>query len=128
MDMSGIWDQLQDIGGDADAADWRTGLDEDSRQRIVNKITETLKRHLPFSGEEGLREIKKIAIRFEEKTFASAISQSDYLRKISLKMLSMETTPRNPTDNSTQVNAVGNTSQNTHDPGNGDSMYIQLNI
>ncbi|CAA2983272.1 mediator of RNA polymerase II transcription subunit 15a-like isoform X1 [Olea europaea subsp. europaea] len=78
--------------------------------------TETLKRHLPFSGEEGLREIKKIAIRFEEKTFASAISQSDYLRKISLKMLSMETTPRNPTDNSTQVNAVGNTSQNTHDP------------
>ncbi|XP_022860700.1 mediator of RNA polymerase II transcription subunit 15a-like isoform X2 [Olea europaea var. sylvestris] len=128
MDMSGIWDQLQDIGGDADVADWRTGLDEDSRQRIVNKITETLKRHLPFSGEEGLREIKKIAIRFEEKTFASAISQSDYLRKISLKMLSMETTPRNPTDNSTQVNAVGNTSQNTHDPGNGDSMYIQLNI
>ncbi|XP_022860703.1 mediator of RNA polymerase II transcription subunit 15a-like isoform X3 [Olea europaea var. sylvestris] len=86
MDMSGIWDQLQDIGGDADVADWRTGLDEDSRQRIVNKIikimmlrvyrTETLKRHLPFSGEEGLREIKKIAIRFEEKTFASAISQS----------------------------------------------------
>lgn len=38
MDMSGIWDQVQDIGGDADAADWRTGLDEDARQRIVNKM------------------------------------------------------------------------------------------
>ncbi|CAI9770439.1 unnamed protein product [Fraxinus pennsylvanica] len=131
-----IWAQDQDMGGDADAADWRTQLPEDARQRSINKIMDTLKRHLHFSGEEGiqehkkigqegLQELKKIAIRFEEKTFASATSQSDYLRIISLKMLTLETRSQNPTDNSIQFNAAGNTSQNTHDPGNGDSWYIQ---
>ncbi|KAK1295055.1 Mediator of RNA polymerase II transcription subunit 15a [Acorus calamus] len=39
-------------------------------------------------------EIRKIAVRFEEKTYASATSQTDYLRRISLKMLSMDT--KNP--------------------------------
>lgn len=52
--------------------------------------TETLKRHLPFSGEEGLREIKKIAIRFEEKTFASAISQVHPSLKLLLIFLHFE--------------------------------------
>jgi PAX-interacting protein 1 len=36
---------------------------------------ETLKRHLPISGEEGLHELKKIAIRFEEKIYTAAASQ-----------------------------------------------------
>ncbi|XP_065622032.1 uncharacterized protein LOC112038370 [Quercus suber] len=71
--------------------DWRSQLRPDSRQRIVNKIMETLKRHLPVSGQEGLHELRKIAIRFEEKIYTAATSQSDYLRKISLKMLTMET-------------------------------------
>ncbi|KAF8029804.1 hypothetical protein BT93_E2281 [Corymbia citriodora subsp. variegata] len=52
---------------------------------------ETLKRHLPVSGPEGLQELNKIAVRFEEKIYTAATSQSDYLRKISLKMLTMET-------------------------------------
>ncbi|XP_058004758.1 uncharacterized protein LOC110634892 isoform X2 [Hevea brasiliensis] len=73
-----------------DMCDWRVHLQHDSRQNIVNRIIGTLKRHLPFSGEEGLLELKKIAERFEEKIYVSAISQSDYLRKISLKMLTME--------------------------------------
>ncbi|CAN1229487.1 Mediator of RNA polymerase II transcription subunit 15a [Linum grandiflorum] len=79
-------------GGEAamEGGDWRATLQADSRQRIVNKIMETLKRHLPFSGQEGLQELKKIAIRFEEKIYTAATSQSDYLRKISLKMLTME--------------------------------------
>ena len=51
---------------------------------------ETLKRHLPVSGQEGLHELGKIAIRFEEKIYIAATSQSDYLRKISLKMLTLE--------------------------------------
>ncbi|XP_047955269.1 mediator of RNA polymerase II transcription subunit 15a-like isoform X2 [Salvia hispanica] len=80
----------QVIGGD-----WRTQLQQDSRHRIINKITETLKRHLPFSGEEGLQELNKIAVRFEEKIYTAATSQSDYLRKISLKMLTMETKSQN---------------------------------
>ena len=36
---------------------------------------ETLKRHLPFSGQEGLHELRKIAQRFEEKIFTAATSQ-----------------------------------------------------
>ncbi|KAL6200612.1 hypothetical protein ACLB2K_030393 [Fragaria x ananassa] len=73
-----------------EAADWRNDLMPDARQRIVNKIFDTLKRHLPFSGQEGLHELHRIAARFEEKVYAAASSQSDYLLKISLKMLTME--------------------------------------
>jgi len=36
---------------------------------------ETLKRHLLFSGEEGLQELKKIAIQFEEKIYTTATNQ-----------------------------------------------------
>lgn len=36
---------------------------------------DTLKRHLPFSGQEGLNELRKIAVRFEEKIFTAATSQ-----------------------------------------------------
>ncbi|GMI78121.1 MEDIATOR 15_1, Non-Recognition-of-BTH 4 [Hibiscus trionum] len=54
---------------------WRTHLQPDSRQRIVNKIMDTLKRHLPFSGQDGLNELNKIAVRFEEKIFTAATSQ-----------------------------------------------------
>ena len=39
---------------------------------------ETLKRHLPFSGHEGLQELKKIAVRFEEKIYTAATSQVRY--------------------------------------------------
>ncbi|GER32927.1 transcription cofactor [Striga asiatica] len=92
-----------------EGGDWRTQLQPDSRQRIVNKIMETLKRHLPFSGQEGLQELKKIAVRFEEKIYTAAISQQDYLRKISLKMLTMETKSQNPMANSLQSNAASNT-------------------
>ncbi|XP_060184404.1 mediator of RNA polymerase II transcription subunit 15a-like isoform X2 [Lycium barbarum] len=77
--------------GTMDSGEWRTQLLPDCRQRVVNKIMETLKRHLPVSGQEGVQELKKIAIRFEEKIYNAATSQQDYLRKISLKMLAMET-------------------------------------
>uniref|UniRef100_A0A0D9XB03 Uncharacterized protein n=1 Tax=Leersia perrieri TaxID=77586 RepID=A0A0D9XB03_9ORYZ len=77
--------------------DWRSQLQSEARSRIVNKIMETLKKHLPVSVPEGLNELQKIAVRFEEKIYTAATSQSDYLRKISLKMLSMETkTNQNP--------------------------------
>uniref|UniRef100_A0A6M2E912 Mediator complex subunit 15 KIX domain-containing protein n=1 Tax=Populus davidiana TaxID=266767 RepID=A0A6M2E912_9ROSI len=65
---------------------------------------EKLKRHLLFSGQEGLQELKKFAIRVEEKNYTTATNQYDYLCKISLEMLSMEirsqnampTTPMDP--------------------------------
>ncbi|XP_057501857.1 mediator of RNA polymerase II transcription subunit 15a-like [Actinidia eriantha] len=91
-----------------DTGDWRAQLQPDSRQRIVNKIMDTLKRHLPFSGQEGLQELKKIAVRFEEKIYTSATSQPDYLRKISLKMLTMENKSQNTMANSLPSNSASN--------------------
>ncbi|KAF5726959.1 CTV.22 [Tripterygium wilfordii] len=81
---------------------------------------ETLKRHLPFSGQEGLQELKKIAIRFEEKIYSAAVSQQDYLRKISLKMLTMENKSQNPL----QSNSPSN-SNKPPDPGS-HNMQSQL--
>ncbi|XP_020525777.1 mediator of RNA polymerase II transcription subunit 15a [Amborella trichopoda] len=71
--------------------DWRTELSADSRQRIVNKILDTLKRHFPAGDPVGLSVLTTVAALFEEKIFTSAENQADYLRKISLKMLTMET-------------------------------------
>ncbi|XP_027910982.1 uncharacterized protein LOC114169854 isoform X2 [Vigna unguiculata] len=85
------WRPNQGTEANMDISDWRGGMQQESRQRIVNRIMDTLKRHLPISGQEGLHELQKIAQRFEEKIFSAATSQSDYLRKISLKMLTMET-------------------------------------
>ncbi|KAK3219189.1 hypothetical protein Dsin_013159 [Dipteronia sinensis] len=73
-----------------DADDWRDQLLLDSRRRIINKILDTLKRHAPLSGPEDLKQLRKIAVRFEKKIYTCAPSQSDYLRKISLKMLNLE--------------------------------------
>ncbi|KAJ3693119.1 hypothetical protein LUZ60_012214 [Juncus effusus] len=83
--------------------DWRTQLQPEARHRIVTKIMETLKRHLPVPVPEGLNELQKIAVRFEEKIYSAATSQPDYLRKISLKMLSMETKTQGP-----QINPASN--------------------
>ncbi|XP_065639119.1 uncharacterized protein LOC111986421 [Quercus suber] len=80
----------------------------DFRQRIVNEIMETLKRHLPGFGQEGLEELRKIAIRFEKKNYTAATSLSDYLRKISEKMLKMETKFQNPIGNALPSNSAGN--------------------
>ncbi|KAJ6416099.1 hypothetical protein OIU84_004826, partial [Salix udensis] len=80
---------------------------------------DTLKRHLPFSGQEGLQELKKIAVRFEEKIYTAATNQSDYLRKISLKMLTMETKSQNTTP------TTGNANKPL-DPGASHSMPPQV--
>ncbi|KAF8006482.1 hypothetical protein BT93_K0701 [Corymbia citriodora subsp. variegata] len=94
-----------------DGGDWRAQLPAESRERIVNKIMETLKRHLPVSGPEGLQELKKIAVRIEEKIYTAATSQSDYLRKISLKMLTMETKSQNTIPNALSSNSAGNSTK-----------------
>ncbi|WCJ40448.1 Mediator of RNA polymerase II transcription subunit 15a [Euphorbia peplus] len=86
--------------------DWRTHLSPDARQTIINKITDTLAKHLPFSVEEGLEELKKLAARFEEKNYSAATSQSDYLKRISLKMVAMESKSQNTVSNSLQPNTT----------------------
>ncbi|XP_062012018.1 mediator of RNA polymerase II transcription subunit 15a-like [Rosa rugosa] len=113
-----------------DAGDWRSQLQADSRQRIVNKMMDTLKRNLPFSGQEGLDELKKIAVRFEEKIYVAATSQSDYLRKISLKMLTMDTKSQNTMANSLQSNSAGSSVMQPQVANQGQllSENIQSNI
>uniref|UniRef100_F6HJL8 Mediator complex subunit 15 KIX domain-containing protein n=2 Tax=Vitis vinifera TaxID=29760 RepID=F6HJL8_VITVI len=74
-----------------------------------------LKRHLPISGLEGLHELRKIAERFEEKIYSIARSQSDYLLKISLKMLTMETKSFNVATNSLPSNSVGHSKKSPND-------------
>ncbi|KAI3699438.1 hypothetical protein L2E82_43751 [Cichorium intybus] len=56
----------------------------------------TVKRHLPYSGHEGLQEVRKIFERSKENIYTAATSRSDYLRRISLKMLIIDTKPRRP--------------------------------
>ncbi|KAL3515526.1 hypothetical protein ACH5RR_022428 [Cinchona calisaya] len=78
--------------------DWRAQLLIDPRKRIVSRIAETVGRLLPVSGPD---EIRRIAVTFEEKIYKSATSQSDYLRKISLKMLTLGTKNHNPANANT---------------------------
>ncbi|GLT31972.1 hypothetical protein SLA2020_066690 [Shorea laevis] len=85
-----------DAPNGVDTTDWRTQLPPDGRQRIVNKIIETLRRHRPSSGDDELR---NDAVEFEDRTYTAASSQSDYLRRISLRMLTLETRSQsNPPD------------------------------
>ncbi|XP_058105043.1 mediator of RNA polymerase II transcription subunit 15a-like [Magnolia sinica] len=106
-----------------DGIDWRTRLTTDSRQRLVNKIMDTLKMNLPISAPNGLVELRQIAARFEEKIFTSATSQDDYLRKISMKMLTMET--KSQTSGVTLSNsATGN--QNSLDPARNQGQSLPI--
>ncbi|KHN01307.1 hypothetical protein glysoja_009513 [Glycine soja] len=104
---SNNWRPNQGTNPTMDTSDWRAQLPIDSRQRIVNKIMKTLKKHLAVSGPDGLHELRKIAQRFEDKIFTAATSQPDYLRKISLKMLTMETKSQNTLANNMPPNQVG---------------------
>ncbi|XP_047178118.1 mediator of RNA polymerase II transcription subunit 15a-like [Vigna umbellata] len=97
---SNNWRPNQGNDPTMDTNDWRAQLPPGSRQRIVNKIMDTLKKHNPFFGPDGLQELRQIAIRFEEETFTTATSLPDYLRKISIKMLTMETKSQNTLANS----------------------------
>ncbi|XP_014506130.1 uncharacterized protein LOC106765876 isoform X2 [Vigna radiata var. radiata] len=82
---------------------WRDGLHPEIRQINAIKIMNVFKRHIPYPSQEFLHDLQKIAQRFEEKIFTTATSQSDYLRKISLKMFTMETKPqRSMTNNPNQ--------------------------
>ncbi|KAI3505712.1 hypothetical protein L1887_27902 [Cichorium endivia] len=75
---------------DMDTTNWRSQLQAASRQRMVNRILDTLKKHVPLSGNEMVQELEKIAVRFEDKIYTSATSPVDYLQKISLKMQTLE--------------------------------------
>ncbi|KAJ0593874.1 putative coactivator CBP, KIX domain superfamily, mediator complex subunit 15, KIX [Helianthus annuus] len=73
------------------AGDPAMELQADSREGMVNKILDTLKRNLPFTRHEDLQELKNIAKWIEEESYVAATSQSEYSRKICLMTLNMET-------------------------------------
>ncbi|KAL3699266.1 hypothetical protein R1sor_017288 [Riccia sorocarpa] len=80
-----------------DNENWRTGFPQDSRQKIVKRIlcwciiAEWILSERRMSRSDSTGELLGIARRFEEKNFQAATNQKDYLRKISLKMLTLET-------------------------------------
>eukprot|EP00850_Spirogloea_muscicola_P022153 SM000279S10399 [mRNA] locus=s279:66256:67936:- [translate_table: standard] len=69
---------------------WRSELKHDARERIVSRIMEVLQKAAPTNGQDGMSDLLKLACKFEQRTFSVATDQSDYLRKISVKMLSLE--------------------------------------
>ncbi|CAI0552162.1 unnamed protein product [Linum tenue] len=93
---------------------------------------ETLTRNLPCSGQYALQELKKIAGRFEEKIYNAATSPVSHQRlvilveyfhevnclwkKISLKMLTMESKSKNSIPNIFPSNSAG-TGGKPPDPG-----------
>lgn len=94
------------FSGNMDANNWRTQLLPDARERIVNRIMSTLVKNFPSSKQQALSEVKNIAVRFEEKIYNAATSQKDYLRRISVKMLSIHTAPQNTAANVSPSNSV----------------------
>ncbi|KAG1361437.1 hypothetical protein COCNU_09G009000 [Cocos nucifera] len=102
---------------DAEVGDWRLQLHRNMRQRVVDKIMDVLKRHLPISVPEGFDQLQKIAVHLEEKIYSRATSMSDYLRKNSLKMLSMEMKTQYPSPINPSIQNTTVLNQNATDPG-----------
>lgn len=110
-----------------ESSGWRTQLQVEAREKIVVNVFEILKKHIPSTGEEALSKLKKIAIRFEKKIYASATSQNDYLRKICMKMVSVENNKANALQlnpDSNGGNPPGPASQSTqsHEHEQGQSL------
>ncbi|KAL5707784.1 hypothetical protein ACHQM5_018645 [Ranunculus cassubicifolius] len=59
----------------AEHQDWRTHVQPASRLRIIIKLMDFLKRHIPLSCPGGLLELTKIAVRYEEKVYTSGVTQ-----------------------------------------------------
>nr|XP_011460889.1 PREDICTED: mediator of RNA polymerase II transcription subunit 15a-like isoform X3 [Fragaria vesca subsp. vesca] len=90
-----------------EAGDWRGKWPADMRQSVINKIISTLKTACPISGQEGLEELERSAASLEEKSYAAANSQLDYLQKNSQEMVTVVTKPQNTISNSLESNGKG---------------------
>ncbi|KAF8029798.1 hypothetical protein BT93_E2277 [Corymbia citriodora subsp. variegata] len=101
------------IGAAVDDGSWRVRVQPKSRERILNKIVETLQRHLPVSSREGLQELNKIALRIEGNIYTAATSLADYIGKIRLTMLKMETESQSSIPYALPSNAVGNSCEDS---------------
>ncbi|XP_064989663.1 mediator of RNA polymerase II transcription subunit 15a-like isoform X2 [Musa acuminata AAA Group] len=101
---------------DGNSADWRVQLDPRARQRVVEQIMEALEMPMLVSEPEDLYGLQKIALEFEEKIYTSAANQDDYVRKISLKMVSIKNKPQHSTSINPSMSNRTVTNQNSTDP------------
>ncbi|KAL5728454.1 hypothetical protein ACHQM5_001535 [Ranunculus cassubicifolius] len=76
-------------------ADWRTKLEPDSREKVVTLIFDMLRINVPITAPEIIVVLKKNAARFEEMVYSASNTQSDYVRKISVKILLLATKLKN---------------------------------
>nr|XP_043622083.1 mediator of RNA polymerase II transcription subunit 15a-like [Erigeron canadensis] len=83
------------------SADWRSRLPSNSRQKVLNKIIDTLSKHAKFSGD--MNQLKNVAKRFEEKAFTAATSHAEYMNKICVKLVTMEKRSTNDTNTSASI-------------------------
>ncbi|KAL7601457.1 hypothetical protein Lser_V15G22610 [Lactuca serriola] len=126
MDMS---NSRRSHGGSGDvddsslqSGDWRTQLRAAARERMVNRIMVRVKRHHPYSGHEELQKLRKTSARFEEQIYNAATNRFDYMRRISLKMLTIDTRPRRPMPLSYAMHSnYGAINGNPSNPGNQDN-------
>ncbi|XP_062175193.1 mediator of RNA polymerase II transcription subunit 15a-like isoform X4 [Alnus glutinosa] len=82
------WSSFQALRN-MEASDWRAKVLPESRKKIVVKIIETLKECVPSSKRNDLPDIKKLAESFEEKTYAAAKDENEYIMRISLKLMNV---------------------------------------
>ncbi|XP_058728874.1 mediator of RNA polymerase II transcription subunit 15a-like [Vicia villosa] len=124
----------QDSQPTLDTIVWRPKVHPESRKKVVNKITDTLQKFLPVSGNEGLHELQTIAQKFEDKIYTVSRSPSEYLRKIAMKLLTMEAKHRDtvannmtsneggPSNNPPEQASVDSTTQTAQPSGGVDSI------
>jgi len=98
---------------------WRS---EEARLKIVNRIMDTLQRHMPLRGLDGINELRMMALRFEKKIYSIASNQQDYQRKISLRMLSLESNANLPLGNNFPDRSFGNNQRPLYLAAEGDGI------
>ncbi|KAJ0944666.1 putative coactivator CBP, KIX domain superfamily, mediator complex subunit 15, KIX [Helianthus annuus] len=107
LNMKNLQNMSGAVGDPTKESDhWRAQLQADARERSVKNIVDTLKMHLPFIGDEELQGLKKIAETVEEKIYTASISQTDYFRKISVKILDLEDRSKSPMRSNAVTNSV----------------------
>ncbi|XP_054780201.1 mediator of RNA polymerase II transcription subunit 15a-like isoform X2 [Prosopis cineraria] len=72
-----------------DKTDWRDELEPYSRKRSVKRIMNAMRQYHHLDDDEQ-HELEKFSQRLEQKTFATATSQLDYLQQITTEAVSME--------------------------------------
>ncbi|KAI4986922.1 hypothetical protein ZWY2020_019552 [Hordeum vulgare] len=105
----------------AAVGDWRAQLQPEERSRVVNQILDAMMKNPPLSVPGRLNQLQMIAEAIEDKFYAQATNHSDYVRKISLKVVSIETNGQQAHGNAQVIpNQNDSDGQQTH------QMWIRM--